>query len=181
MTSIARGAPKAALLGNPSRVYHRRVVQLHVADLQTARRIGREPSSDVVGLRERERERLLGEHREARLEPGRHRGSVGTRGQDEQPVQVWRPHDLLDRAESPVGCDLVPVADGRRERRREVGDRADLERVTQSLDEREMDGLRHRPEPGDPEADAAGGRAGLGLGRHERRVYREAGAVGFPS
>ena len=82
------GRAEGALLGNPSRVYHRRVVQLHVADLQPARRIGREPSSDVVGLRERERERLLGEHREARLEPGRHRGSVRTGGQDEQPVEL---------------------------------------------------------------------------------------------
>ena len=62
-------APRVA--GDLQGLDDRRVVELHVADLEAGSVIGGEPGRDGVGLGERPGERLLGEDRHAPVETGK--------------------------------------------------------------------------------------------------------------
>ena len=111
------GRAERTLGGDRPRAGHGRVVQLHVADLQPALRVGGQSSGDRIGFREGERERLLGEDRQAVVEAGEHGRSMGAGREDEQGVEVARPKHVVERDVPTVGRDPVPVPDGGPERR----------------------------------------------------------------
>ena len=77
------GRAVPALIRDPSRVHDRRVVQLHVAELQPGARRSGQPSLDRIDLREGERERLLGEDR-----PGPASSARSTAGACEPEVRI---------------------------------------------------------------------------------------------
>ena len=158
--------------GEPHGTRHRRVVQLHIAEVQ-ARTVRRgEATIDAVHLGEGEGEGLLDEDRQSSVERRIDRRGMRARGQDRDGIQTGRHQQLLDRAESTFRRDAIPLADGRREAGREVGDSVDRVRVAQPLDQRQVDGLGDGAEPGDPEAHTVGRPAGRWLGGH-RAEYIE--------
>ena len=159
---------------------HRRVVQLHVPDLEPELRIGTQPRRDRVGLRERVRERLLGEDREAAVEAGEHGRPVRAGGQDQEGVEVTGPQHVVERAVPPVRGDPVSIPDDPCQRRGQVRQRGDREVLVEPVDQGQMDGLRDRAEPENAEADRLERPAGRRLIGHGRRVYRRDRAVPGP-
>jgi hypothetical protein len=70
VTSIARGSPYPAFRRELDGTHDRRVVELHVAQVEARAVRRREPGVDPVHLLPRERERLLGEDRQPGIEGG---------------------------------------------------------------------------------------------------------------
>ena len=137
-----RAHRRIRVAGHPDRFLDGGIEQLHVPDHQPFAVVIRPlDGRQAIGLGARRGQRLLGQHGKPALEGRERHVAVRPGGEHDQAVELQAVEHRRDIPVPVLGGDPISLAEGRRQRRRQVADRGELERAGEARQEGQVDGL----------------------------------------